>query len=152
MCIYTFMSNDATNPARHPDCTCNALRKTARAITRRYEAALRPFALSPSQYTLISTLAYEGSQPLGQLAKSLELDRTTLTRNLQPLLRRKLVAEQAETDARIRQIALTQEGHALQQRAELGWHAVQQEYSDALGDADRDLLHALLSKVRKLHP
>ena len=82
------MSNQ-TPPTKQTDvsiCACANLRKATRAVTQVYDAALRPSGLKATQFTLLATLATLGDPPLTRLAEAMVKDRTTLTRNLKPLI------------------------------------------------------------------
>ncbi len=72
-------------------CTCANLRKAARAVTQVYDQALRPTGLKATQFTMLATLSNRGDLPLSRLAEALVMDRTTLTRNLKPLVGKGLV-------------------------------------------------------------
>src|SRR4029077_11096680 len=61
-------------------CHCLAARRRARAITRHFEAELRPHGLRATQFSILAALALAGTLPMGELAELLGLERTTLTR------------------------------------------------------------------------
>ena len=90
--------------------TCANLRKAARVVTQRYEAALQPTGLKVTQFTVLATLTKRGDLPLTHLAEALVLDRTTLTRNLKPLAGQGLITIENEWDQRVRRIKLTAKG------------------------------------------
>ena len=73
-------------------CTGARLRRLTRRITAFYEHHLRDSGLKLSQYSLLAQLS-EVAQSLTTLADRMEIDRTTLTRSLQPLLEQGLVGE-----------------------------------------------------------
>lgn len=109
-------------------CVCQALRSAARRISRRYEEALRPVGLTAGQFSVLAALLREDPVPLGALAGSLGMDRSTLTRDLQPLERRDLVASAAgPDDRRVRFLRLTTAGRRLMRRALPLWQAAQRD-------------------------
>ena len=114
-------------------CTCANLRKAARVVTQRYEAALQPTGLKATQFTVLAILAIRGNLPLTQLAEALVMDRTTLTRNLKPLIGQGLVAIQNEQDQRVRRVELTAKGHKAFKAALPHWEKVQSKVVDGLG-------------------
>ena len=116
-------------------CTCAALRQAARAVTQLYDGALRPAGLKATQFTLLATLAQTGGLPLTRLAAALVMDRTTLTRNLKPLLAKGLVRVDHGEDQRVRRIALTEAGKGALERAIPLWRTAQSRLVDALGPA-----------------
>jgi len=120
-------------PTQVTACTCASLRKAARVVTQSYDAALQPAGLKTTQFTLLATLANAGDLPLTRLAEALVMDRTTLTRNLKPLLGQGLVAVGSERDQRVRKIKLTPKGRAIFKDALVHWEAVQSKLVAGLG-------------------
>jgi DNA-binding MarR family transcriptional regulator len=81
--------------------------------------------LRNTQFTLLATLAQTGPLAMTRLAAFLSLERTTLTRNLKPLLRDGLVESRAEKDGRVRKIAITARGEAKARTAFPLWKKAQ---------------------------
>lgn len=116
-----------------PNCTCFNLRKATRAVTQAYDEALKPTGLRATQLSMLNVLSQQGPTTMTDLADALVMDRTTLTRNLKPLIERNLVAAVDATDRRRRPVALTPRGRAAQQAALPLWQAVQSRIAQALG-------------------
>jgi len=114
-------------------CTCANLRKATRVVTQAYDAALRPSGLKSTQFSLLAALAKLGDTPLTRLADALVMDRTTLTRNLEPLIRRKLIRTEQEKDQRVRKIGLTKAGRRVFEKALPQWEQMQLQISEKLG-------------------
>ena len=114
-------------------CTCANLRKAARVVTQAFDAALQPSGLKATQFTLLATLAAEGDVPLTRLAEALVMDRTTLTRNLKPLIRDGLVRIDHEDDRRVRKVVLTGPGRTALETARPQWEEAQARVHRALG-------------------
>ena len=130
------MSDDLTHTEFERACVAQALRRAARKITRRYEAALRPVGLTMGQFTTLAALARPTAVPLTVLADQLGMDRTTLTRDLAPLERRGLVASSpSPDDRRVRAIKLTDVGRVLLDEAAPLWREAQAESGRRLSDA-----------------
>ena len=102
-------------------------------VTQVYNAALRPVGLRATQFTLIATLAKSGDTPLTRLAEALVMDRTTLTRNLKPLVEKGLVRIEQDEDQRVRIIGLTDKGKTVLEDALPFWREVQSRLVDGLG-------------------
>jgi len=128
-------------------CVANALRQATRALTQRYDAVFAAAGIRSTQFNLLVALAQAPSVPLSRLARAMVMDRTTLTRNLAPLLRRGLVAESGAPDKRVRSYALTAQGRRVLARALPGWRAAQTQILGALGGKDADHLHRILRTV-----
>lgn len=119
------------------DCVMLSLRRAARAVSRRYEDALRPVGLTASQFSILAALLRDQAVPIGPVAEALGMDRTTLTHNLVPLVRRGLVGSSPHPpDARIRLLALTEAGQRLMHQAVPLWRQAQED-SLARVDAGR---------------
>ncbi len=122
------------DPTAVTACTCASVRRAARAVTRLYDAALRPAGLKATQFTVLAALAERGELPLTRLAAALEMDRTTLTRNLRPLVARGLIEAGRDDDRRVRRLRLTDEGARTFERALPRWRDAQSRIVGALGD------------------
>jgi len=114
-------------------CSCFAARRAARTITQHYERHLKPSGLKVTQFTLLAMLAMAGPQALTRLAEQMAVERTTLTRNLRPLLARGLVAESGADDGRVRLLAITKRGTAAAVAALPRWREAQASVARRLG-------------------
>src|SRR5215468_8134825 len=95
-------------------CLCLHLQRAARAVARRFDAALRPLNLTNGQFSLLMSLNRKEPARIGSVSALLAMDRTTLTANLKPLERRGLVKVTIdEGDKRTRRLKLTPAGQAL---------------------------------------
>src|SRR6266436_5125372 len=111
-----------SNPAKVPfattsmvrdTCLCLYLQRAARAVGRRFDAALRPLGLTNGQFSLLMSLNRPEPASMGQISALLAMDRTTLTANLKPLERRGLVEVAVDAvDKRSRRLRLTPAGGA----------------------------------------
>jgi DNA-binding MarR family transcriptional regulator len=95
-------------------CLCLNLQRAARAVARRFDAALRPLDLTNGQFSLLMSLNRKEAPSIGSVSALLAMDRTTLTANLKPLERRGLVEVCIDdADKRTRRVKLTPAGRAL---------------------------------------
>jgi DNA-binding MarR family transcriptional regulator len=125
-------------------CTCFRLRSAARRVTAIYGRHLAPTGLKISQFSLLGFIAAEGPVSIGRLAELVATDRTTLTRNLRPLLHDGLVEPAASGDRRRRAFAATAAGRSLFKRALPLWADAEQEVRDAMGPKITADLHGAL--------
>ncbi|OYY67101.1 MarR family winged helix-turn-helix transcriptional regulator [Sphingomonas sp. 28-62-11] len=115
------------------DCVCLNTQRAARALARRYDAALRPIELTSGQFAILAGLNQEGSASIGALADGLGLERTTLTRNLLPLEADGLIrSAPGDGDKRVRGLTLTAQGRAKLALAMPLWRAAQADTIDRL--------------------
>jgi len=133
------------------DCTCFRIRGAARRVTQIYSKHLAPTGLKISQFSLLGFITAEGPVSIGRLSDLLATDRTTLTRNLGPLLKDGLVERAQSGDKRRHELVATQAGRALFKRALPLWAAAEQEVRDAMGaKLTADLHGAIERSMEKL--
>src|SRR3954451_10112569 len=108
----------ATTRMVRDTCLCLHLQRAVRAVARQFDEALRPLGLTNGQFSLLMSLNRPEPPTLGSVAALLAMDRTTLTANLKPLERRRLVKLAVDKkDRRSRRLILTPAGRALLSRA-----------------------------------
>ena len=103
-------------------------------VTQVYDAALRPVGLRATQFTMLSVLAKRGQIRQSKFADILGMDGTTLTRNLQPLLKNEWIQIDREEDQRVRLISITKLGRDVLDQAVPLWWQVQSRFVTGLGD------------------
>ena len=145
------MESAAVEPMESP-CVCATLRMATRAVARVYDQALEPFGLRTTQYSILARLDAEGPSPVGRLAGRLAMDRTTLAREAEPLVRLGLVEQSPGEDRRQRVLSLTPAGRSRLAAALPAWKDAQRLVRNQLGyDRTQGLLgelRALLGAVR----
>lgn len=155
MCIYTYiMDSEAKTKAlarkATRDCVCANLRQATRAVTKLYDDALKPAGLKVTQFGLLGSVAALESATLGELAKAMVVDRTTLTRNLEILEARGLVASEEGVDRRERQLRLTAEGDAALNAAYPLWQAAQKRVMELAGTTSWNAAVPALCKLASI--
>ena len=128
------------------------LRRATRAITQLYDDALAPSGLRATQFALLRTLARHESMTISSLAARMLLDRTALSRNLDPLVERGLVEVVPGSDLRTRHITMTAAGKRALEAAEPRWEEAQREVSHRVGKQRLAQLFAMLEDIEHLHP
>ena len=126
-------------------CVCLGVQRAARGVARRYDEALKPLGLTSGQFSILSSLLRDSSEPIGALAELLGQERTTLTRNLRPLEAAGWIDAQPDAkDARVRRVRLTDKGRELVCAAIPIWRAAQRDSNARLGEAGWAALRPLL--------
>jgi DNA-binding MarR family transcriptional regulator len=133
-----------------PVCICNNLRRAARLVTNYYDKLFESTGLRVSQLTILVALYRAGIQTINEMAEKLELDRTTLTRNLKPLAHKGLLTIAPGSDQRTRVVALTPAGEAVLIKALPLWEQAQSYMVEGIGEANAALLLAQLSEAAAL--
>lgn len=139
-------------PSLSVACACGRLRRASRALTQLYDGAMAPSRLRVTQFALLRTLAREGPQRLTALAAATLLDRTALSRTLDPLVERGLVRIARGRDARTREAALTAAGRATIGAATPYWKRAQARVAERLGAERLAALIETLGELEALHP
>jgi len=135
----------------YDECFGLNLKRAARAVGRRYDAALQPLDLSNGQFATLATIAVFQPVSVQLLAEHLSMDRTTLTAALRPLERRKLVSVLPDrTDGRARNINLTEVGTRLLGDATLLWRKVQGVITREMGTAGLPVFRAQLAQLARV--
>jgi DNA-binding MarR family transcriptional regulator len=138
-------------PLREP-CVCTALRAATRHVTRMYDDALAPLALTITGYSLLGKIDRLGAPSMNELAEAAEMDRSTLSRNLKPLLDAKLIAMQPGDDRRRKEFSLTDAGRKRLKLAYPRWRDVQLRFKRTYGAAESQALTDLLGRALALRP
>jgi len=131
-------------------CTCLRLRSTTRAVTQLYDHLLTPVGITIGQFGILARLYGAGLRghaalPIGVLADLHNMDPTTLTRNLKPLIAAGLVEDGRDArDRRVRTLSLTTVGRERLTEAMPFWREAQHRVQAVLGAETMLALNGLL--------
>lgn len=151
--VYTCNMNADQNTYFEPGintCTCSSLRRTTRLVTQQYDAALRPAGLRATQFTILAVLTKSGQLRQTELAKLLGMEGTTLTRNLQPLLKKDWIRIDRDEDQRVRLISMTPAGNQIYAEAKPLWLQAQTQFVNAMGEAQWSALVEALESTAQI--
>jgi DNA-binding MarR family transcriptional regulator len=123
--IHQNMQSDGIDFVACRQCVCTGARRKSRELTRAFEKAMRGSGVRGTQFSLLAMLVQTGPTPITRLADFLGLERTTLTRNLRPLVRDGLVRIDEGDDRRVRRAAITPTGEEAARRAFPFWRKAQ---------------------------
>ena len=119
-------------------CVAGRVLRAARLITRHYDDALRPTGLTITQFGLLHVIGRYEPDSISRVAELMNLDRTSLSRNLKPL----------EGTGRKRRVLLTTLGLKKLEEARPYWKAAQAKMEAVLGDTHLGNLTEALREVR----
>jgi len=125
-------------------CTNLKLRQLGRMVTRYYDRYLATVGLKNTQYALLSHVVKLGPIRPGDLARRMQMDASTLTRNLQLIAAQGWLTVGAGEDARSRLVEATPAGRAKRVEGQRAWKAAQSALNERLGLQRVVALHALL--------
>ncbi len=113
-------------------CLGMRMRNAARVVGNFYDRHLKPTGLKATQFTLLNAICLNPSFSIGRLADFLQIDRTTLNRNLKPLERKELIQSVPGRDPRTRTLNLTAAGTQTLKQALPLWLEAQSAVVDLL--------------------
>src|SRR3954452_14399397 len=114
-------------------CIAARLRLLNRVVTNFYDDALRPLGLKVSQLNILVVTARLGLARLAQVCEILQLDVSTLSRNVKPLQAHGWLEVVPEEDARAQPFRLTAQGKRLIEKAIPAWEEAQRQAGEFLG-------------------
>ena len=128
-------------------CIAVRLRLLNRVVTNLYDDALRPLGLKVSQLNILVVTARLGLARPAQVCDILQLDASTLSRNVKPLHAHGWLQVVPEEDARAQPFRLTPKGKRLIEKAVPAWKEAQRQATELLGDEGIALLDKGARKV-----
>jgi len=138
---------DRLPPSKLGSCACADIRRVARKVTSLYDSALAPAKITITQYSLLANIGRAGQLCHTTLAEKLGMDRTTLTRNLRPLIKARWVAVASGEDRRKHLLQLTAPGKKKLNRGIPLWEKVQSQLVSDVGVEPLQKLQTLLRLV-----
>ena len=118
-----------------------------RSIARLYDRGFARFGLRAVGYAILARLDEDGPLTLGNLASRLALERTTCSRELNPLVEAGLVEISVGEDRRSRIVRLTPEGAERLALAYPHWERVQAAVAAEFGPVETNELLTALHRV-----
>lgn len=134
---------DALGESRN--CVCFQAKRGMRAMTKAYDAALRPSGLRSTQFSMLGVVKAFGPLSSAKLGELMVLDKTTLPRSLSVLAREGLIEMRSGEDKREKLLILTSKGEVAFQRGYVLWKAAQDRVIKRLGKARIESLIADMS-------
>ena len=131
-------------------CLASRVRQLSRIVTRVYDDALRPLGITASQFTLLTQLANPDGITAVEIGHSLDIEKSTLSRNLKRLLALGHLTMDPPAGRRGRGLHLTPKGQAVIQQAYPVWSDAQNRSVKLMGADTRITLDSLLTQAEKL--
>jgi DNA-binding MarR family transcriptional regulator len=128
-------------------CACTNFRKAARVATRLFDEALEPCGLRATQLALLLEISLSDRTTVPRLARSMVTEVSTVARNLQPLIARRLVGAHRDRGQRAQNLALTSKGWKELDKAVPLWETAQAKFVDMIGP---NKWPQLLSELRRV--
>ena len=125
-------------------CSSFKLRQLSRRVSQHFDRIVGGAGLKTTQYSLLSHILKFGPVQPGEIAARMEMDASTLSRNLQPLVAQGWVAVGPGDDGRSRFVTATEAGRVKHAEAQRAWKRAQLALNERLGEAQVARLHALI--------
>src|SRR6516164_10275573 len=128
--------DNPTNSIETIASTCIAvrLRLLNRVVTNLYDDALRPLGLKVSQLNILVVTAKFGLARPAKVCEILQLDTSTLSRNVERMRAHGWLEVVSGKDARTQPFRLTAQGRTLLERSVPAWERAQKEATKILGE------------------
>jgi DNA-binding MarR family transcriptional regulator len=133
-------------------CACYNLRRASRAVTQLFDAYFDEVGLKATQFTVLSALAFEEERAptIGELAETLVLEQSSLSRNLAVLERLGFIRlVPGPEDRRERLVTLLRTGRLALARGFPVWCRAQAAIAEALEGDDLDVQLRALRRLTK---
>lgn len=114
-------------------CACTNLQKVARVVTRLFDESLEPCGLRGTQLAMLLEISLGDQTTVPLLARSLVAEVSTVSRNLQPLIKRGLVSARRGRGQRSNTLVLTSQGWAALEEAVPFWESAQTNFVNVIG-------------------
>ena len=144
------MDNQKNSPAMDVmarNCIAVRLRMLNRVVTNLYDDALRHLGLKISQLNILVVTAKLGLAQPAKVCDILQLDASTLSRNVERIRAKGWLEVVPGEDARTQPFRLTAKGKRLLERAVPAWEEAQSQATEFLGDDGIALLSKAASKL-----
>src|SRR5215467_2460862 len=128
-------------------CIAVRLRLLNRVVTNLYDDALRPLGLKVSQLNILVVTAKLGLAQPAKVCDILQLDTSTLSRNVERMRAKGWLEVVPGEDARTQPFRLTSQGRRLLERAVPAWEQAQSQATEFLGEDGIALLSKAASKL-----
>jgi DNA-binding MarR family transcriptional regulator len=129
------------------ECVAGRVRKLNRMVTAIYDGALASAGLKTSQFTVLVAVANRGQARPAELTKLLQLDESTLSRNVERMYAKGWLRLETGEDRRSHLIEVTEKGQALLRKCLPAWQQAQENVTKRLG---AETIAALKSAIRRL--
>lgn len=134
-------------PCARCECIASRVRMIDRVINGIYDEALRPFGLTASQMNILHMTAESGVARAADMCRTLQLDTSTISRNVDRMRKKGILKVVAGGDARSRPFEVTEEGRQLLERADAAWRVAQDTAAKRLGDDGLRWLELLNQRI-----
>lgn len=116
------------------ECIAVRVRMINRVVTGAFDEALRPFGITVAQINVLVSVQSLGEPLQSEIGSILYLEKSTLSRNVERLVRDGYLRARDVADSRSRRLSVSARGRQLIERALPAWESAQERVREILGD------------------
>ncbi|HZZ29902.1 MAG TPA: MarR family winged helix-turn-helix transcriptional regulator [Pirellulales bacterium] len=128
-------------------CACFNFRKASRSVTQLFDQILAPIGLRSTQLTILVAAQVLGPCGLARLARELVMDRSTITRNIHPLVTQGLLQVSGKSGRGGKSVEITRAGQQALLSALPYWKEAQGQLLQRMGKDRLDRVMVDLGNV-----
>jgi DNA-binding MarR family transcriptional regulator len=143
-------NDNADRLARRMGAECLAMRSRliGRAISGLYDDVLRPLGVTSAQLSVLAVIAAQGPISPGEVGNTLQIEKSTMSRNVSRLKKNGWVEVSAGETGRSRFLEISESGRQLLLDAEPSWIEAQRRADKLLGADGPGTIQRLARRVR----
>jgi len=147
-CIYNhIMVTETMSQRMANECIAMRVRLLNRVVTKAYDDCLRPLGLRTAQQTILVAISLMKAPTPSHIERRLNLDKSTVSRNVERMQRRGWVAFVEGEDGRSHHLKLTTKGAKLLHESTALWQSAQEKVCSLLGKEGVTALSRILSSL-----
>ncbi len=116
------------------ECACFWQRAAARTLSRKYDEAYKPLGLKGTQFSLLAMVYGIEPDSITELAEAAYMERTSLIRTLDRMVKQGWITLGEEGFRRERTIRITESGKEILEKAIPLWDDLQKQFVDRMGE------------------
>lgn len=130
------------------ECLAMRSRLIGRTITGIYDDALRPVGITAGQLNILAVILRRGPVSPGEVASYLNIEKSTMSRNVDRMKRNGWIAVRTGESARSKELEITESGTRILAEAEPLWRVAQDRSQEILGSGGAEAVHQLADSIR----
>ena len=130
------------------ECLAMRSRLIGRTVTGIYDDALRPVGVTAGQLNILAVVVRRGPVSPGEVARRLNIEKSTMSRNVERMKRKGWLAIRPGASARSQELRVTELGRRILVEAEPLWREAQRRTREILGTGGTEGIHRLADTIR----
>lgn len=130
-------------------CVASQVRQLNRSVSRIYDDELRPHGLTISQFTILVAIANIGEASPQIIGSTLNIEKSTLSRGLERMIRRKWLKACYSEGGRVQTITLSEAGKRQIFEASHSWSKAQEKVEQSIEHSDISVLFNMTKSLNK---